>query len=232
MKKFQCYKQVEAFEIGKIEGCNLYLKGNDETFITVSADYISRHPLNQPGYYVRYADGYESFSPKEAFESGYSEIGPAYNSILSDEDAERLLSQLTGERVTKEFIQSRIAAVAYLVVPETTVTICHIEIDNGFSVRGESACVDPKNFNQELGEKYAYENAFEKLWAFFGFLLAEKRKLPFDKTSHDWAGHLTEYLIDNNLASFTKADDIASAISLTLRNFRALITDELQPVKS
>lgn len=175
IQPFQCHKQVLAFEIGKIEGNRLYQKGDDEAFIEVPHDYIAKHPLNQPGYYVRYEDGYESFSPKAAFEAGYARIGHTERGVMSDEDAESVLSKSPGARVTKEYIESRITDIAYIVVPNTTVTIAHIELDNGFSVRGESACVDPKNFNQELGEKYAYENAFEKLWQLFGFLLAEKR---------------------------------------------------------
>ena len=35
------------------------------------------------------------------------------------------------------------------------VTICSITNDNGYSVRGESACVNPENYNQQIGEKIA-----------------------------------------------------------------------------
>ncbi len=58
-----------------------------------------------------------------------------------------------------------------------TVTHCRIVIDNGFSVSGESACVNPENYNQQIGERIAYDNAFRQLWPLFGFLLAEKNKL-------------------------------------------------------
>lgn len=73
---YQCHKQVRAFKIGRIEGCTLF--PHDETAgiepVEVSPEYISRHPLNQSGYYVRYEDGYESFSPAGAFESGYTRV--------------------------------------------------------------------------------------------------------------------------------------------------------------
>lgn len=55
-----------------------------------------------------------------------------------------------------------------------TVTLCQITLDNGFSVRGESACVNPANYNREIGEKISFDNAFRQLWPLFGFLLAEK----------------------------------------------------------
>lgn len=63
-------------------------------------------------------------------------------------------------------------------VPDTTVTICAITLKNGFTVVGESACIDPNNFDQTIGQKIAYENAFEKLWQLEGYRvksqLAEK----------------------------------------------------------
>lgn len=96
--------------------------------------------------------------------------------MLSNDQLEKALEGLPGERVTKEYIDSRIASVDYSVLPKSTVTVCNITVDNGFSVRGESACVDPANFNREIGEKIAHDNAYAKLWPLFGFLLAEKRR--------------------------------------------------------
>lgn len=81
------------------------------------------------------------------------------------------------EKVTKAGIEGRIVRVDYTVLPDTTVTICSITLNNGFSVRGESACVDPRNFNEEIGRELAYRDAFGKLWAFEGYLLAERRFL-------------------------------------------------------
>lgn len=77
--------------------------------------------------------------------------------------------------VEKSWIESRIKDVTYHVLPGTTCTICNIEMVNGFSIRGESACVDPAKFDEALGRRYAYEQAFDKIWAFEGYLLAEER---------------------------------------------------------
>ena len=38
--------------------------------------YLDKHEPQAGGYYVRYADGYESWSPAEAFENGYMPINP------------------------------------------------------------------------------------------------------------------------------------------------------------
>ena len=85
-------------------------------------------------------------------------------------------------KVTKEHIESRIVDTSYMVLPDTTVTICNLTLENGFSVRGESACVDPRNFNIEIGREIAYRDAFDKLWQLEGYLLAERR----------WRGEVTQ----------------------------------------
>lgn len=78
------------------------------------------------------------------------------------------------EKVTREGIERRIDDVGYMTIG-ATVTICNITLNNGYSVRGESACVDPGNFNLEIGQSLAYKDAFSKLWALEGYLLAERR---------------------------------------------------------
>jgi len=76
--------------------------------------------------------------------------------------------------IDKVDLEVKIKDVDYLVFPGTTATICNITMANGFSVRGESACVDPKKFDEAIGRKYAYENAFAQLWELEGYLLAER----------------------------------------------------------
>jgi hypothetical protein len=77
-------------------------------------------------------------------------------------------------RVTNQSIDARIDKVEYHRIPNSTMTICVITMVNGFSVTGESACVDPNEYNKERGEEIAYENAFEKLWPLEGYLLKER----------------------------------------------------------
>ena len=80
---------------------------------------------------------------------------------------------MTRQTVTSEYIQKRIKSVDYIRIPDTTVTICHIVLANGFSVRGESACVSTHTFEESVGRKIAYDNAFDKIWQLEGYLLAE-----------------------------------------------------------
>ena len=84
-------------------------------------------------------------------------------------------------KVTKGRIDSKIRSVDYFQIPDTTCTICNITLLNGFSVRGESACADPSEFNLELGKKYSYENAYEKIWMLEGYLLKQELYEAFEK---------------------------------------------------
>lgn len=93
--------------------------------------------------------------------------------MLTDSEKDEKLAASPAPRVTKEYMESRIAETTFTRFTGT-VTICNVTLDNGYSVRGESACVSPANYNQEVGEKIAYDMAFNKLWPLFGFLLAEK----------------------------------------------------------
>lgn len=96
------------------------------------------------------------------------------NAIVNNEDLNARIAAQPYPKVTEQGIVRRIKDVTYTRLPGTTTTICNITMENGFSVRGESACVDPRNFNSEIGNSLAYKDAFRKLWAFEGYLLAEK----------------------------------------------------------
>ena len=93
--------------------------------------------------------------------------------MLSSQEKDQAIEAQTFPRVTKEAMEQRIKTSEFIVLPGSTVTVCHMTLDNGYSVRGESACVDKRNFNLAIGEKLAYDDAFRKLWPLFGFLLAE-----------------------------------------------------------
>lgn len=99
--------------------------------------------------------------------------------MLNDKELEEKLEQSPAERVTREQIDSRIDDTVFTFMHEVsrkddTTTICTIYLDNGFTVRGESACVNMENFDYDIAKKISYDNAFNKLWPLFGFLLAEK----------------------------------------------------------
>ncbi|HDF2343823.1 TPA: hypothetical protein PC598_003449 [Morganella morganii] len=55
-----------------------------------------------------------------------------------------------------------------------TLTFCVLILKNGFTVTGESACASPENFDAEIGQKIARQNAVNKIWLLEGYLLKQK----------------------------------------------------------
>lgn len=51
-------------------------EGSDFPSFVVSAEFMAKHKPEVGGYFVHYADGYESFSPAKAFEEGYTLVSP------------------------------------------------------------------------------------------------------------------------------------------------------------
>lgn len=58
--------------------------------------------------------------------------------------------------------------------PMALLTVCVIVLKNGFTVIGKSAPADAKNFNAELGHKFAREDAIRQIWPLMGYALREK----------------------------------------------------------
>lgn len=80
---------------------------------------------------------------------------------------------LNAPRLTPEIINSTIKSEDYYVFPGTTLTVCCLTLRNGFNVTGESASASEENFDKEIGEKIAKENARSKIWQLEGYLLKE-----------------------------------------------------------
>lgn len=53
-------------------------------------------------------------------------------------------------------------------------TVCVLLMKNGFTVVGTSACADPQNYNQEIGEKLAYSDCIRQIWPLMGFELRSR----------------------------------------------------------
>jgi hypothetical protein len=81
---------------------------------------------------------------------------------------------LLAPRVTPDMVEEQIVGSQVHVFPGTTVTVVLLKLRNGFSVVGESACASPENFNAEIGERIATENARQKIWPLLGYALKEK----------------------------------------------------------
>ena len=81
---------------------------------------------------------------------------------------------LNAPRLSPAHIDAQIVGEDYHVFPGTTLTVCCLKLQNGFTVTGESAAASPENFDVEIGRKIARTNAREKIWALEGYLLRSK----------------------------------------------------------
>lgn len=58
--------------------------------------------------------------------------------------------------------------------PLSILTICVLEMANGFTVIGKSAPASPENFDEEKGKRFAYEDAIKQLWPLEGYAMRER----------------------------------------------------------
>lgn len=106
----------------------------------------------RPGYLVRYADGYESWSPKEAFEAAYFHIDQANK--LSPLDIDNFL----GDKLDT------------LKIGEKSLLVS-VKLPTGFVDHEVSSCVDPANFDERIGKQFALEKIRSRVWDRLGFVL-------------------------------------------------------------
>ena len=83
---------------------------------------------------------------------------------------------LVAPRLTPDLIESKIIKEEYHLLTDV-LTVCVLTLENGFTVTGESACASPSNYNKEIGDKIAKDNAKDKIWLLEGYLLKEKLHL-------------------------------------------------------
>lgn len=105
--------------------------------------------------------------------AGYTGHIPMPNETpkLTIEEALAIIAAKTAPKVTKESIEAKIEGVSYL--QHDHLTICVITMKNGFMALGKSAPASASNFDKEVGQRLAYDDAFRSLWAFEGYLLRE-----------------------------------------------------------
>lgn len=110
--------------------------------------------FNTPGYEVVYDDGYKSWCPKEVADAAYYKLSEAND----------------GTKILKEDVEKFITDVDVTTIGEKT-TVVNAHTLTGFDTIEHSSCVDPKNYNKELGKKYAMEEVINSLWTHLDFVL-------------------------------------------------------------
>ncbi len=140
MKKYIGCKLVEAEPAVKI-GKEIYPLTGD----------VPKALGRKMGYKVRYADGYESWSPKEVFEKAYMEVGE-------------------NNTITQKNVDDFIVSKEVKTMGEKT-TVVRAILANGFEIVESSSCVDKKNYSKEMGAEICMERIKNKVWSLLGFLL-------------------------------------------------------------
>lgn len=115
---------------------------------------IGNHSFEEEGYEVTYPDGYKSWTPKDVADAAY---------FILDEKND-------GSKILKEDVEKFITNVGVGKVGDKT-TIVNAHTLTGFDIIKHSTCVDPKNYSEELGKKYAMEEVGNSLWSYLGFVL-------------------------------------------------------------
>lgn len=112
----------------------------------------------EPGYRVRYQDGYESWSPKDVFERAYL---PLHVNQDLKTDRPSVSQKMVDEFITKTEVTT---------MGEKT-TVVRAVLRNGFEIVESSSCVSPENYDEELGAEICLEKIRDKVWFLLGFLL-------------------------------------------------------------
>lgn len=149
-----------------------------EIAFPVPSEMMAVYPPGVGDWVVEDESGRQRIVPAGEFEDTYLDLGGeetrAKELAMEAHPEDFVYVGELPDRVTKADIEGEIADICY-VRPTGTLTVCVLTLNNGFTVTGESACVDPANFDEVLGQSLAYQNAFEKCWSLFGFVLAELR---------------------------------------------------------
>jgi hypothetical protein len=107
--------------------------------------------VEKEGYKVVYPDGYVSWSPKDAFEKSYMQVGD--NNTITQQNVDDFIVDY--EVFTKK----------------GKITIVIATLVNGFTIVESSACVDPANYSEEIGAEICKSKIKDKVWNHLGFLL-------------------------------------------------------------
>ena len=65
---------------------------------------------------------------------------------------------LNAPRLSPGDIDEVVVSEEFILMPSGKAMVCELTLRNGFTVRGESACVSRENFDDDIGRKISYAN--------------------------------------------------------------------------
>lgn len=148
MKQYIGTKLIEAEPAYRVDG----------KVVALAENKVPRGYKVERGYKVRYADGYESFSPAEVFERAYLPL------------------KVNGELKTEAPSVSAVMVERFIDHHETVTmggktTVVRAVLKNGFEIVESSSCVSAENYDEKLGEEICMKRIRNKIWELLGFLL-------------------------------------------------------------
>ncbi len=95
---------------------------------------------------------------------------------MSNESIEQEIKDknLNAPRVSLQDLHDNIVGETYTLLPNKRTTICQLTLRCGFTVEGKSSCVSIDNYNEELGNRVAKENAIREIWQVMGYHLSQQ----------------------------------------------------------
>lgn len=89
-------------------------------------------------------------------------------------EAEISAKGLNAPRLSPADVDAAIKGETFTRLPSGKCLVCELTLQNGFTVRGEASVVRPENFDQEIGEKIARDDARKKIWPLLAYELQTK----------------------------------------------------------
>ena len=148
MKQYIGTKLIEAEKAYRVDG----------KVVTLAENRVPCGNEVERGYKVRYADGYESFSPAEVFERAYLPL--EVNGML----------KTAAPSISAEMVERFIDHHETVTMGGKT-TVVRAALKNGFEIVESSSCVSAENYDEKLGEEICMERIRNKIWELLGFLL-------------------------------------------------------------
>ena len=96
------------------------------------------------------------------------------SNIPTDAELQARANERGAVFVNESKLKASIKQVDFMVHPGSCLTVCVVTLLNGYTVTGESACADPKMYDAEIGQKFAFAAAERKVWPLLGYALREE----------------------------------------------------------
>ncbi|MDS7057004.1 Gp49 family protein [Klebsiella pneumoniae] len=111
----------------------------------------------------------------------------------------------------KDLMETSVKHVEYLKLGQKT-TVAFITVKNGFEIVGTSGCVNPKDFNFEIGKHFALVDALTQLGKFQGYHRQELNSWAESVRQHGLNVSIPIKAEDKKKTSQKIADEITSEL--------------------